>query len=229
VAARALEAEGEWARALLEWRVAGAWDGDAPEVRSAIASLEKRIALAVRKEIVAGKSAVDEASARRRYLAALALDPGNEEALVRLRTLESLRSRYLMEQNAARAVPGASEADRYVEPTPEVSKPPSVDPPPLTAAELVRLAASHRAQGDLPGALEAYQRATARDPQLADELREEIETLRSELAGRAYARGLLASRSDLDAAIRSFEEALELDPGHPGALLGLKRARAARP
>jgi tetratricopeptide (TPR) repeat protein len=228
VAARALEAEGEWARALLEWRVAGAWDGDAPEVRSAIASLERRIARAVREEIVAGKRAVDEAGARRHYLAVLALDPGNEEALARLRTLESLRSRYLMEENAARAVPGASEADRYVEPTPDVADPAPVDPPPLTAAELVRLAASRRAQGDLPGALDAYERATARDPQLADELREEIETLRSKLAQRAYARGLLASRSDLDAAITLFEEALEFDPGHPGALLGLKRARAAR-
>jgi tetratricopeptide (TPR) repeat protein len=228
-AARALEAQGEWARALLEWRVAGAWDGDAPEVRSAIASLEKRIALAVREEIVAGEGAVGEASARRHYLAALALDPGNEEALARLRTLESLRSRRLMEENAARAVPGASEADRYAEPIREDSSPPaSVDPPPLTAPQLVRLAASRRDQGDLPGALEAYGRATARDPQLADELREDIETLRSELAGRAYARGLLASRSDLDAAITLFEEALEFDPGHAGALLGLKRARAAR-
>ncbi len=91
----------------------------------------------------------------------------------------------------------------------------------------MRLAASRRSQGDLPGALEAYGRATARDPQLADQLREEIETLRSELAQKAYARGLLASRSDLDAAIALFEEALELDPGHAGALLGLKRARAA--
>jgi tetratricopeptide (TPR) repeat protein len=134
-----------------------------------------------------------------------------------------------MGQNAARAVPGASEAERYVEPTPEISNPVSVDPPPLTAAELVRLAASNRAQGDLPGALQAYERATARDPQLEEELREEIETLRSKLAQRAYAKGLLASRSDLDAAIRLFEEALEFDPGHPGALLGLKRARAARP
>ena len=133
-----------------------------------------------------------------------------------------------MEQNAARAVPGASETDRYVEPTSDVADPAPADPPPLTAAELVRLAESHRAQGDLPGALEAYQRATARDPQLADEFQEEIDSLRSTLAQRAYARGLLASRSDLDAAIRSFEEALELDPEHPGALLGLKRARAAR-
>jgi tetratricopeptide (TPR) repeat protein len=227
VAARALEAEGEWARALLEWRVASAWDGDAPEVRRAIASLEKRIALAVREEIVAGGAAVDEASARRHYLAALALDPGNEKALARLRTLESLRSRRRMEENAARAAPGVSEADRYAEPNPEVFSPASVDLPLLTAPQLVRLAASRRAQGDLPGALEAYGRATARDPQLADQLREEIETLRSELAQKAYARGLLASRSDLDAAIALFEEALELDPGHAGALLGLKRARAA--
>jgi tetratricopeptide (TPR) repeat protein len=132
-----------------------------------------------------------------------------------------------MEENAARAVPGASEADRYAEPVPEAS-PNSVDSPALDAAQLVRLAASRRAQGDLAGALEAYQRATAGDPQLADELREEIGTLRSELARRAYARGLVASRSDLDAAIALFEEALELDPGHAGALRGLKRARAAR-
>ncbi len=227
-AARALEAEGEWRRALLEWRVAAAWDGDDSEVRSAIGSLEKRIALAVREELGAGEGAVDQASARRHYLAVLALDPGNEEALARLRTFERVRSRRLMEENASRAVPGASEADRYAEPTPEVSSRNSIDAPTHTAPQLVRLAASRRAQGDLPGALEAYDRATAQDPQLADELREEIETLRSELARRAYARGLLASRSDLDAAIRLFEEALELDPGHAGALLGLKRARAAR-
>ena len=228
MAARALEAEGEWRRALLEWRVAAAWDGDASEVRSRIASLERRIALAVREELVAGEAAVDEASARRHYLAVLALDPGNEEALARLRTFERLRSRRLMKKNASRAVAGASEADRYAEPTSEVSSPDSIDAPALTAPQLVRLAASRRAQGDLPGALETYGRATARDPQLADELREEIETLRSELARRAYARGLLASRSNLDAAIMLFEEALELDPGHAGALLGLKRARAAR-
>jgi tetratricopeptide (TPR) repeat protein len=226
--ARALEAEGEWARALLEWRVAGAWDGDDPEVRSAIASLEKRIARAVREEIAAGRRAVDEGSARRHYLAALALDPGNERALARLRTLESLRSRRLMRENAARAVPGASEADRYAAPTPEDPSPDSSAPPALTAPELVRLAESRRAQGDLPGAFDAYRRASARDPQLADELRGEVETLRSELARRAYAKGLLASRSDLDAAIASFEEALEYDPNHAGALLGLKRARAAR-
>jgi tetratricopeptide (TPR) repeat protein len=225
-AARAFEAKGEWARALLEWRVADAWDGDA-EVRSAIGSLEKRIAAAVREEIRAGEWSVDAASARRHYLVALALDPGNEEALSRLRKLERVRSRRRMEENAARAVPGASETDRYAEPVPEAS-PNSVDSPALDAPQLVRLAGSRRAQGDLAGALEAYQRAAARDPQLAEELRGEIEPLRSELARRAYARGLVASRSDLDAAIAWFEEALELDPGHAGALLGLKRARAAR-
>jgi tetratricopeptide (TPR) repeat protein len=226
--ARALEAKGEWARALLEWRVAGAWDDDAPEVRSAIASLEKRIARAVREQLAAGKLAGGGASARRHYLAALALDPGNQKALARLRTLESLRSKRRMQENAARAVPGASEADSYAEPAPEISSPDSANPSPLAAPQLVRLAASRRAQGDLRGALEAYTRATAADPQLADELRDEIETLRSELARRAYAKGLLASRSDLDAAITLFEEALEFDPEHAGALLGLKRARAAR-
>ena len=133
-----------------------------------------------------------------------------------------------MEENAARAVPGASEADRYGKPAPESSAPNSVESPALDAPQLVGLAGSRRAQGDLAGALEAYQRAAARDPRLADQLREEIEPLRSELARRAYARGLVASRSDLDAAIELFEEALELDPGHAGALLGLKRARAAR-
>ena len=142
--------------------------------------------------------------------------------------LESLRSKRRMQENAARAVPGASEADSYAGPAPETSSPDSADPSPLTAPQLVRLAASRRAQGDLRGAFEAYTRATAADPQLADELREEIETLRSELARRAYAKGLLASRSDLDAAITLFEEALEFDPEHAGALLGLKRARAAR-
>jgi tetratricopeptide (TPR) repeat protein len=133
-----------------------------------------------------------------------------------------------MQENAARAVPGASEADRYSKPTSEISSPDSVAPSPLTAPQLVRLAASRRAQGDLPGAFEAYTRATAADPQLADELREEIDTLRSELARRAYAKGLVASRSDLGVAITLFEEALEFDPQHAGALIGLKRARAAR-
>jgi tetratricopeptide (TPR) repeat protein len=227
-AARALEAEGEWARALLEWRVAATWDGDAPEVRSAIASLEKRIARAVRAEIAAGRSARSEASARRHYLAALALDPRNGDALARLQALERRRSIRLMKQNAARAVPGASEVDRYVESPPDVSRPAAVDTPPLTAPQLVRLAESRRAQGDLSGALEAYGRATAQDPQLAEELGPEIDSLRAELARRAYAQGLLASRSDLDAAIAHFEEALEFDPEHAGAQLGLKRARAAR-
>jgi tetratricopeptide (TPR) repeat protein len=133
-----------------------------------------------------------------------------------------------MQENAARAVPGASEEDRYAEPSPNSPSADSVDPSPLTASQLVRLAASRRSQGDLSGAYQAYTRATAEDPQLAGELREEIDALRLELARRAYAKGLLASRSDLDAAITLFEEALEFDPEHAGALLGLKRARAAR-
>ncbi len=227
-AARALEAEGELARALLEWRVAATWDDDAPEVRSAIASLEKRIARAVRAQIAAGRSAAGEASARRHYLAALALDPRSSDALARLQALERRRSIRLMKENAARAVPGASEVDRYVETPPGVSSSAAVDPPPLTAPQLARLAASRRAKGDLSGAFEAYGRAAAQDPRLAEELRPELEALRAELSRRAYAQGLLASRSDLDAAIALFEEALEYDPDHAGAQLALQRARAAR-
>jgi tetratricopeptide (TPR) repeat protein len=87
--ARALEQSGDLRRALDEWKIALTISpGDAVS-REAKKALEGRIEQAVAEKIEAGRAALArgvQAEARRQFLSALALDPGNRSAFVALQT-----------------------------------------------------------------------------------------------------------------------------------------------
>ncbi|MGH6690380.1 MAG: LysM peptidoglycan-binding domain-containing protein [Gammaproteobacteria bacterium] len=79
-----LEREGVLRRALDEWKIARAIDPDMAALREGQARLEARIEGLVAERVAEGKAALARGShveARRRFLLALALDPGNRALL----------------------------------------------------------------------------------------------------------------------------------------------------
>ena len=87
--ARALEQSGDLRRALDEWKIALTIGPDDAATRESKKALEGRIERAVTEKIEAGRAALArgvQAEARRQFLAALALDPGNRAAFTALQT-----------------------------------------------------------------------------------------------------------------------------------------------
>jgi tetratricopeptide (TPR) repeat protein len=87
--AAALEREGQLQRALDEWKIALTIDPGDAEARAGRQALEARIEEAVAERLRQGREALARGvhlDARRHFLAALAIDPGNPRAFEALRT-----------------------------------------------------------------------------------------------------------------------------------------------
>jgi tetratricopeptide (TPR) repeat protein len=87
--AQQLEGEGQLRRARDEWKIALTIAPDDAEARAGLRALEARIEREVTARIQEGRAALSRgatAEARRKFLAALALDPGNKAAFQALQT-----------------------------------------------------------------------------------------------------------------------------------------------
>jgi tetratricopeptide (TPR) repeat protein len=85
--ARALESAGLLQRARSQWKVALAIDPDDAEARAGLRDLEGRIERSAAARVEAGRAALTrgvQLEARRQFLAALAMDPGNRAAFLAL-------------------------------------------------------------------------------------------------------------------------------------------------
>ncbi|MBI1732817.1 MAG: hypothetical protein HYR49_08635 [Gammaproteobacteria bacterium] len=94
--------------------------------------------------------------------------------------------------------------------------------------ELIRRGEELSGAGDLPGAAEAYQKASDLDPEFQP-ARERLQNARSELGARAYRAAMSAGfaaldNGDLGAARGHFSAALRLRPGSPEAADALRQA-----
>jgi len=89
--ARQLEAAGDWAGALQQWRYIKAINSGDQTIKSAIAKLEKRIASRARDLLGQAQAQLKKGrnrQARSLYLKVLAVDTSNAEALKQLRRME---------------------------------------------------------------------------------------------------------------------------------------------
>ncbi len=92
----------------------------------------------------------------------------------------------------------------------------------LTAQQRAGLLES---QGDAERALALYERAAELGGEMLPSWPERIRTLRKQLAGEYYEKGLRVYSKDLTRAIRYFETSLRYDPGNLKASLRLNEAR----
>ncbi len=248
-AADAAREAGDLAEALARWRTLLLVPAEAARAHTAIAALEPEIATRTREAVERGEAAYSRGNRRdgeRWMLAALALSPGEQTAVARLR-----------QEFSARAVAQArnkidSEHTLLAAPKPAQAGEPPVPPPSLAAlyregryrdliartearppkpgsADAGHLRAAHLqladAASDRERELEHVHAALAAQPQAEDPLLARVVALRDALSEEWLKTGIGLLKSDLGAAITALEKSLHYNPQNRNANLRRQQAR----
>jgi tetratricopeptide (TPR) repeat protein len=244
--AQALTSQGRLADALVQWKVLLTIDPDNTGYVRQLGRVEQLIKTKTSEYLRAGDAALargDSRTARTRYLATLAIDPANGEALDQLRNLEfervwSVQSAKLekLKETADRATAGASEQERfyfelaallyrqgeYADSVREMQKYLNSYPKDAQARKLMadaygKLAAQQREQGQNLDALSSVEQARRFGAEPTPALVKDETAARNALANEYYEKGLRLQRTNLAEAIEAFEKALSLNPNHTKA------------
>jgi tetratricopeptide (TPR) repeat protein len=251
--ALAAEKSGDLADALVHWKILRTIDPKNAAYRTRIGELNDRIRVEADRRIDAGTVAIskgDSQTARREFLAALALDPGNGDALAKLRRLEydrvwQIQSAKLdkLKTQEEQEAETASEQERfyfelatamlrqgdYAGAIREIQKylnsyPNDRQAKKLAADAYAKLAAQQREQGQLRNALQNVEQAK-RFNGGSDAARDNTEQeLKKDLADEYYEKGLRVHRSDPSQAVEMYQKALSYNPDHTKAKLKLNEA-----
>lgn len=252
--AQSWTAQGRLADALTQWKILRAIDPDNPMYERQESKLDELIKSKAADYVRAGTAAQakdDKQSARARFLAALAIDPSNTDALEELRRLEFDRVWRVqvakldkLKESAGRTSASASEQERfyfelaalmfrqgdYSGTVREMQKylnsyPGDAQAKKLMADAYAKLAASQREQGQLQGALSSLEQARRFGGDAAPVKKKDETEMRNALANEYYEKGLRLQRTDLAQAIELYEKALEYNPNHTKAQTKLRDAK----
>ncbi len=252
--AQSYSQQGRLADALVQWKILRTIDPDNPAYERQESKLEDLIKSKTAEYLRAGTTALeqdDKATARSRFLATLAIDPANTQALEQLRKLEFDRVWHVqvakldkLQESAGRNSAGASEQERfyfelaalmyrqgdYGGAVREMQKylnsyPGDAQAKKLMADSYAKLAATQREQGQLQNALSSLEQARRFGGDTAPVKKKDESEVRNALANEYYEKGLRLQRSDLAQAIESYEKALEYNPNHTKAQAKLRDAK----
>jgi len=249
--------QGRLADALVQWKILRTIDPDNPTYERQEAKLEDLIKSKTAEYLRAGTTALnqdDRATARTRFLAALAVDPSNTDALDELRRLEFDRVWRVqvtkldsLKDSVNRSSATASEQERfyfelaalmfrqgdYSGTVREMQKylnsyPRDVQARKLIADAYTKLAVTQREQGQLHNALISMEQARHFGGDVTSTKKRDETEVRNALANEYFERGLRLQRADLAQAIEWFEKALEYNPNHTRAKAKLLEAKRMR-
>jgi tetratricopeptide (TPR) repeat protein len=241
------EAQGQWADALREWRIAHALEPSAQRPVEQAQRLEAQIAKSAQRHYraaAAAKAAGNARAARLAALRALALKPDHAKAMDLLRSLESnaVRTRLAAAPKTSKRPlePYSLESgdpDGRVAPVPTVTLR-AAYPEKSTRGQVpgtvktgrgeptnLRLGLDALSRDELRKALGYFRAAKQRQEASQDVLEKHLKETRRALADRHYSAGVAKFRASRygDAAVE-FKRALEYDPGHSKAKLYLSSA-----
>jgi len=245
--AASYEAQGQWANALREWRIAHALEPSAQRPLEQAKRLEAQIAKSAQRHYraaTAARAAGNTRAARLAALRTLALKPDHAEAMALLRSLESnaVRTRLAAAPKRSKrpSAPYMLESGDPGEPAAPV---PTVTlrsayPEKSTRGEVqgtlkagtgeptnLRLGLDALSRNELRKALSYFKAAKQRQEAPPDVLDKHVKETHRALADRHYSAGVAKFRASRygDAAVE-FKRALEYDPGHSKARLYLSSA-----
>lgn len=246
--------QGRLADALVQWKILRTVDPANPTYERQERKVQELIKSKTGEYLRAGDAALargDAQTARTRYLATLAIDPDNTDALDQLRDMEFERVWRVqaaklekLKETAERTTASASEQERfyfelaallyrqgdYAESVREMQKylnsyPKDAQARKLMADAYTKLAAAQRAQGQLLDALASLDQARRFGGEATPAKIKDEKEVRNALANEFYEKGLRLQRTNLAEAIEAFEKALEYNPDHVKAQAKLKDSR----
>lgn len=245
--------QGRDADALVQWKILRAIDPQSRHYPIRIQQIEARINAQVAQRMSTGNAALakgDHSAAQRDYLAVLALDPANTEALKKLRGLEydrvwGIQAAKLdkLQSMEERKMATASEQERfyfelgtlmfrqgdYAGAVREVQKYLNSYPKDAQAKKLIadahaKLAESLRQQGQFKDALDSLEQAKRYNGNKSEKPSVAENEVRKALADEYFTKGLRARATNLNLAIEMWQKALEYNPDHANAKLRLNEA-----
>jgi tetratricopeptide (TPR) repeat protein len=247
--ARALEAEGRLAEALVYWRSLQPLEPGNSETSQAVVRLEKEISRKATDYYGRGEKAWKRGDTRQAstwFLKVLALEPGHERALASLRKIQSRQVRgeqsakstkenvELVERRTGvsneqmaefQALYDAGDYNQLLRVARALK---GAQRPELVALQVkahLKLADILQAQGDSAAALAQLDAAMALKAEPAPALAARADEVRLALGQEYFVRGKKLLSTDIDAAIVALEKAVKFDPGNTAAEASLLKAR----